>query len=62
MNGLLVPVANSKSIAEKILLLASDHKLRKTLQVKAEETVRTRVNWNKNVDELTKIIDKIIRV
>jgi len=62
MNGLLVPVANSKSIAEKILLLASNHKLRRTLQVKAEETVRTRVNWNKNVDELTKIIDKIIRV
>jgi len=62
MNGLLVPVANSKSIVEKILLLASDHKLRKTLQVKAEETVRTRVNWNKNIDELTKIIDKIIRV
>ena len=62
MNGLLVPVANSKSIAEKILLLASDHKLRKTLQVEAEETVRTRVNWNKNIDELTKIIDKTIHV
>lgn len=62
INGLLVPVADSKSIAEKILLLANDHKLRNTLQVKAEETVRTRVNWNQNVDELTKIIDKIIRV
>ena len=60
VNGLLVPVANSKSIAEKILLLASDHKLQKTLQVEAEETVRTRVNWHKNIDELTKIIDKMI--
>jgi glycosyltransferase involved in cell wall biosynthesis len=62
MNGLLVPVANSKSIAEKILMLASNHKLRKTLQVKAEETVRTRVTWNKNIDELTKIIDKVIHI
>jgi glycosyltransferase involved in cell wall biosynthesis len=62
VNGLLVPVADSKSIAEKILSLASDHKLRKTLQVEAEETVRTRVNWNENIDKLTKIIDKIVRV
>jgi glycosyltransferase involved in cell wall biosynthesis len=60
MNGFLIPVANSKSIAEKILLLASDHELRKTIQAKAEETVTTRVNWNKNIDELTKIIDKNI--
>jgi glycosyltransferase involved in cell wall biosynthesis len=62
MNGLLIPVANSKSIAEKILLLASDQKLRKAIQVKAEETVRAKVNWNRNVDELTKIIDKNIHV
>jgi glycosyltransferase involved in cell wall biosynthesis len=62
MNGLLVPVANSKSIAEKIILLADDQKLREKLQAKAEDTVRTRVNWNKNIDELTKIIDRIMHV
>jgi glycosyltransferase involved in cell wall biosynthesis len=62
MNGLLVPVANSKSIAEKILLLTNDQKLREKLQAKAEDTVRTRVNWNKNIDELTKVIDKIMNV
>jgi len=60
MNGLLVPVANSKRLAEKILSLANDHKLRKALQAKVEESVRTRVNWHKNIDELTKIIDKMI--
>ena len=60
MNGLLVPVANSQSLAEKILLLANDHKLRKELQTKAEKIVRARVNWHENIDELTKIIDKMI--
>lgn len=60
VNGLLVPVANSEKLAEKILLLANDHKLRKELQAKAEETVRTRVNWKKNIQRLTKIIDEIM--
>jgi glycosyltransferase involved in cell wall biosynthesis len=60
MNGLLVPVANSRILAEKILLLANDDKLRKTIQAKAEETVKMKVNWNKNLGELTRIIDKNI--
>lgn len=58
MNGLLVPVANSKILAKNILLLANDHERRKALQVKAEETVRTRVAWRKNIQKLTKIIDE----
>jgi glycosyltransferase involved in cell wall biosynthesis len=57
-NGLLVPVANSEKLAEKILLLANDYKLRMALQEKAAETVRARVNWRKNMQKLTKIIDE----
>jgi glycosyltransferase involved in cell wall biosynthesis len=60
MNGLLVPPANHKSLTEKILLLASDYELRKSLQKKAEETVRTRVNWQENIERLMKIIDKLV--
>ena len=62
VNGFLVPIANFKKLAEKILLLANDHKLRKELQAKTEEAVRTRVNWRKNIQELTKIIDEMISV
>jgi glycosyltransferase involved in cell wall biosynthesis len=58
-NGLLVPVANSEKLTEKILLLANEHKLRKKFQVKAEETARTRVNWRKNMHKLIKIIDEV---
>jgi glycosyltransferase involved in cell wall biosynthesis len=60
VNGLFVPVANSEKIAEKILLLASDYELRRFLGEKAVETVRARVNWQKNIQKLTKIIDKMI--
>jgi len=62
VNGLLVPVANSEKLAEKILLLANDHKLRKALRARAEETVRVRVDWRKNIHKLTEIIDKMTSV
>ncbi|MDI6690818.1 MAG: glycosyltransferase family 4 protein [Candidatus Bathyarchaeota archaeon] len=61
VNGLLVPVANSEKLAEKILLLVRDFKLRKALVEKALETVRIRVNWPKNVRKLTKIISMSIQ-
>ncbi|MEM3695960.1 MAG: glycosyltransferase family 4 protein [Candidatus Bathyarchaeia archaeon] len=60
VNGLLVPVANSEKLAEKILLLANDYKLRKALEEKAMETVKKRVNWQKNIQQLTEIIDKMV--
>jgi len=59
-NGFLVPIANSQKLAEKILLLADNQKLREKLKEKAEGTVRTRVNWQKNIQKLTKIIDEMI--
>ena len=59
-NGLLVPVANSQKLAEKILLLAKEHALREKLQNKAEETVKARVNWQQNIQELTNVIEKRI--
>jgi len=60
INGFLVPIANSQKLAEKILLLADNQKLREKLKEKAEGTVRTRVNWQKNIQKLTKIIDEMI--
>jgi len=60
VNGLLVSVADSEGLAEKILLLASDYKLRRVLEEKAVETVKARVNWHENMRQLTRIIDKIV--
>lgn len=57
-NGLLVPVADSKRLAEKILLLAADHELRARLQVNAKITINRRVNWAKNLQKFFEIIDK----
>ena len=59
INGLLVPVANPEKLTEKILLLADNYELRRKLQLKAKETVKTRVNWQKNISLLIKIIDKM---
>jgi glycosyltransferase involved in cell wall biosynthesis len=60
VNGLLVSVGDSEGLAEKILLLASDYKLRRVLEEKAVETVKARVNWQENMQQFTKIIDEMI--
>jgi glycosyltransferase involved in cell wall biosynthesis len=60
VNGLLVSVADSEGLAEKILLLASDYKLRRVLEERAVETVKARVNWQENMQQLTRIIDKMV--
>jgi len=60
INGFLVPKANSQEIADKILLLAKNQALREKLKAKAMETVKRRVNWQMNIQELTKIMDEMV--
>jgi len=60
ISGLLVPVANSEKLAEKILLLADSQELRKKLVVRAKQTIRTKVNWAKNMQTLIETIDRIV--
>ncbi|MEM3730871.1 MAG: glycosyltransferase family 4 protein [Candidatus Bathyarchaeia archaeon] len=62
VNGLLVPLANSEKLAEKILLLTDNHKLRRDLEETAMETVKKCVNWQKNMQQLTRIIDSLASV
>jgi glycosyltransferase involved in cell wall biosynthesis len=59
-NGLLFPVADSQNLAEKILLLAKERALREKLRTRAEETVKARVDWQQNMQELTRLIEKRI--
>jgi glycosyltransferase involved in cell wall biosynthesis len=60
VNGLLVPVADSKILAEKILLLATDRELRTKLQVNANVTIKRKVNWTRNIEKLFETINKAI--
>jgi len=60
ISGLLVPVANSEKLAEKILLLADNQGLREKLIAKARQTIRTKVNWTKNMQTLRETIDRIV--
>jgi glycosyltransferase involved in cell wall biosynthesis len=62
INGFLVPVADSKKLAEKILLLADNQELRRRLRANAEETMRTRVIWQENIKKLTNAIDSIVSI
>jgi glycosyltransferase involved in cell wall biosynthesis len=62
INGFLVPVADSKKLAEKILLLADDQELRRRLRANAEETMRTRVIWQENIKKLTNAIDSKLSI
>jgi len=60
INGFLVPVANSEKLAENILLLADSQELREKLIVKAKQTIRTKVNWKKNMQTLMDTIDRTV--
>ncbi|MEM2971968.1 MAG: glycosyltransferase family 4 protein [Candidatus Bathyarchaeia archaeon] len=62
VNGLLVPMADSKNLADKILLLATDQDLRARLQVNAKTLINRRMNWAKNIAKLFEIIDKTISI
>jgi glycosyltransferase involved in cell wall biosynthesis len=57
-NGLVAPLADSKRLAEKILLLATDHELRTRLQINAEVTIKRRVNWARNTEKFFEIINR----
>lgn len=57
VNGVLFHPADSKKLAEKILLLAADSELRARLQVNAELTIKRRVSWTGNTQKFFEIID-----
>lgn len=58
VNGVLVQPADSKKLAEKILLLTADSELRARLQVNAELTIKRTVNWKGNTQKFFEIIEE----
>jgi len=59
VNGFLIPVASSQKLTEKILQLADNQELREKLRSKAKETVKAKVDWQKNMHRLMETIDKM---
>lgn len=59
VNGLLVPVANSKKLAAQILRLARNRQLMERLQKNAKQTIRRRVDWQKNFGKLSRLIEHL---
>jgi len=62
VNGLLVPVADSEKLADKILLLATDKEYRARLQANANITTKKRVNWTRNIEKLFEIIEEMLAI
>lgn len=59
-NGCLVPIRDSKSLAERILVLARDSESRQELGQEARRTVETRVNWLEHMKALDDLIQKLV--
>jgi glycosyltransferase involved in cell wall biosynthesis len=58
-NGLLVPTKDSQSLAERIVLLANDRNLCRTLGRNSLITVSQKSNWSENSRVLDDIIEKL---
>jgi glycosyltransferase involved in cell wall biosynthesis len=59
-NGLLFPVKDSQALAENILRLLKDDKLRSKFAAKAHETVLEKADWNRNSRLLDDLISSMV--
>ena len=59
-SGFLVPVRDSRCLAEKIVLLLKDKDLRRRIGKNAFETLNTKVNWHKNLKAVDNLISRLI--
>jgi len=60
-NGYLIPVRDSRKLAEKMILLIKDERLRKEIGKNALQTVRANVDWPRNAQSLINLISKLAR-
>lgn len=60
-NGCLVPVKDSKRLADKIVLLLKNEKLRQQIRENALETVSTKANWSTSLASLNSLISRLAK-
>jgi len=61
-NGLLFPVRDSKTLAEKIIRLLRDEDSRKSLGMRAYETVVKKADWQRNSKLLDGVVSSIVNI
>lgn len=59
-NGYLIPVRDSDRLAEKIIMLLTNEKLRKNIGENALQTVRQNVDWARSAQSLSDLISKLV--
>lgn len=59
-NGILTPTRNPTTLAQKILQLIENKERAKQLAKNARETAQKKVNWQKNMQALDNLIQKLI--
>lgn len=59
INGFLIPAADSKRLAERIILLAKEKGLRQKVGENAQSTVKEKVNWKEASHTLQNLILKL---
>lgn len=60
INGCLVPTCQPQELAEKIIYLAKNRHVRDELANKAIQTIKTRINWEKNTATLNETIMMLV--
>ncbi|UCG92623.1 MAG: glycosyltransferase family 4 protein, partial [candidate division WOR-3 bacterium] len=58
VNGLLVPSGDASALAEAMMQLADNEKLRQMLGKNAKRSVDARFNWNRIIDNLIALYEK----
>ena len=61
LNGYLTPVGNSPEIAKKIIKLAGNVELRRSIGDNAYKTIEDRVDWDRNTMSLDTLISRLIK-
>jgi glycosyltransferase involved in cell wall biosynthesis len=60
-NGHLVPIGDSRQLADKVILLLKDENLREQVKEKALETVRAKANWSASLESLNGLIFRLAK-
>jgi glycosyltransferase involved in cell wall biosynthesis len=59
-NGFLVPVENSKVLAEKLIVLLKNDKTRESAGIANLELAKTKANWKQNANRLYNIVEELV--
>jgi len=60
-NGFLVPMKNSKSLADKIIVLLKDKNLREKFGKKGRQLIKERLDYDTEMSKMERIYEELIK-